>query len=154
MARRYDFDYGRSQIVRIGELARRVGLRPSALRYYEGRGVLAPPRRVSGRREYGADAVNSLKLLLAAQDAGFTLAEARSLLGLLGDARHGAERWREMARRKLGELESTMERLEEARRALAGALDCPCAGDADRCTLVSGTRFPRVPRARGSRRSR
>jgi MerR-like DNA binding protein len=36
----------------IGEVARRMGLRPSAIRYYERPGLIAKAPRVSGRRQY------------------------------------------------------------------------------------------------------
>ena len=36
----------------ISEVARQVGLRPSAIRYYEQRKLLLPPQRVSGQRRY------------------------------------------------------------------------------------------------------
>ncbi len=36
----------------IGDVARRSGLRPSALRYYEEAGLLPAPARVNGRRRY------------------------------------------------------------------------------------------------------
>lgn len=140
--------------MRIGELAKRVGLRASALRYYESRGILTPAGRVSGRREYGPDAENRLKLLLAAQDAGFSLRETRTLLALLSDERRGPELWREMARRKLEELEMAIEGLREAHRTLGGALACSCAGEADRCRLVSGRPVPRPRALRGARRLR
>ena len=38
--------------VSIGEIARRMGLRPSAIRYYESEQLLEPTRRRSGRRVY------------------------------------------------------------------------------------------------------
>jgi len=99
--------------------------------------VLAPPKRVSGRREYGREHANSLKLLLAAQRAGFTLAETRSLFALFSDERHASERWRGMAREKIVELDATIAHLRGARRTLRNALDCACAGDADSCKLVA-----------------
>ncbi len=39
----------------IGEVARSAGVRPSALRYYEGVGLLPPPERANGRRRYGGE---------------------------------------------------------------------------------------------------
>jgi MerR family redox-sensitive transcriptional activator SoxR len=123
--------------MRIGELASQVGLRTSALRYYESLGILGPVRRVSGRRDYGPDALNTLRLLLAAQRAGFTLAEARSLLGFLADRQRSPERWRDMARGKLEQLDASIERLQAARLTLADALGCTCAGEADACRLVT-----------------
>jgi DNA-binding transcriptional MerR regulator len=35
----------------IGEVARKMGLRPSAIRYYEKLGLIAKPPRVSGRAD-------------------------------------------------------------------------------------------------------
>ena len=41
-------------LMTIGQLARRVGIRPSAIRYYESQGILMPPMRsASEYRLYG-----------------------------------------------------------------------------------------------------
>jgi DNA-binding transcriptional MerR regulator len=55
--------------MRIGELARRTGSTPRALRYYEEQGLLRPDRRASGYREYDERAVRTvghIRLLLCA----------------------------------------------------------------------------------------
>jgi MerR family redox-sensitive transcriptional activator SoxR len=141
--------------MRIGELARRVGVPASALRYYESRGVLPAPRRVSGRREYGADAVDAVELLRAAQAAGFTLAEARALLSSLARRERPSPAWPDVARAKLAQLDVTIGRLRAARAALAAAVDCACAGRASACSLVASTRGAVVkPRSKGNRRPR
>ncbi len=44
----------------IGEVAAQVGLRTSAVRYYEDAGLLPEPERVSGRRRYGPETVDRL----------------------------------------------------------------------------------------------
>jgi DNA-binding transcriptional MerR regulator len=62
----------------IGELSQRTGAAPSALRYYEEIGVLAPPARVSGQRRYDPDAVGAVGAVLFLADVGFTLAESSS----------------------------------------------------------------------------
>jgi MerR family redox-sensitive transcriptional activator SoxR len=61
-------------------VARRVGIRTSALRYYERVGLLPAPRRVSGRRRYDESTVQMLRLIQLAQGAGFTVAEIQTLL--------------------------------------------------------------------------
>ena len=61
----------------IGQVAKRTGLRTSALRYYEEAGILPPPARVSRRRVYDADAVRKIEVLKFAQQAGFTLEEIK-----------------------------------------------------------------------------
>src|SRR6266581_772717 len=52
----------------IGEVARRAGMRPSALRYYESVGLLPPPRRVYGEhRRYDSNVLELLSVLRMAQ---------------------------------------------------------------------------------------
>lgn len=66
----------------IGELARQVGLRSSALRYYEAEGLLEPSGRTeAGYRIYDEMAVGTLRLIRQAQRLGFSLAEIRTLVG-------------------------------------------------------------------------
>src|SRR5688572_26527270 len=66
----------------IGELARQVGLRPSALRYYESEGLLEPSGRTdAGYRLYDATTADTVRLIRQAQRLGFSLAEIRALLG-------------------------------------------------------------------------
>ena len=44
--------------MKIGELAGRAGLKPSAIRYYEKMGILDAPHRVGGQRHYSSDALD------------------------------------------------------------------------------------------------
>ncbi len=68
-------------LLTVGQLARRVGLRPSALRYYEEQGLLPPTdHSASGYRLYDAAAEETLRFILRAQRLGFTLADIRTLL--------------------------------------------------------------------------
>jgi DNA-binding transcriptional MerR regulator len=153
MSRACDFKYTASQAMRIGELARRANIRASAIRYYENLGLLAPPARVAGRREYGDEALDALKLVLAAQHAGFTLAEIKALISILSEGASSG-RWRATAQAKLDEIDTTIARLQTARRTLANAIDCTCAGKANMCELVAGASLGSSPatRARRSRR--
>ncbi len=69
--------------MRIGQLARRSGLAPSAVRYYEQLGLLpAPARTESGYRSYSSDAVDRLTFVRSAQAVGLTLAEVGQVLGV------------------------------------------------------------------------
>jgi MerR family redox-sensitive transcriptional activator SoxR len=88
----------------IGQAARRAGIRPSALRYYEGVGLLPAPRRVNGRRRYDADILRILAVIRLAKHAGFTVAETRTLLHGFSATTPPSERWRRLARRKLAEM--------------------------------------------------
>ncbi|MGH2384584.1 MAG: heavy metal-responsive transcriptional regulator [Solirubrobacterales bacterium] len=69
--------------MRIGQLAGRTGLAPSAVRYYEQLGLLpVPERTASGYRSYADDAVDRLTFIRSAQAVGLTLAEVRQVLGV------------------------------------------------------------------------
>jgi len=77
--------------MKIGELAKRSGIAPSRIRFYESIGLLQVERRANGYRTYPAEAVVVLELIAAAQQAGFSLEEIRSLLpGNLGQWQHDA----------------------------------------------------------------
>lgn len=69
--------------MRIGEVARRTGLAPSAVRYYEQVGLLPKPGRTSsGYRSYGDETLDRLAFIRSAQAIGLTLAEVRQVLGV------------------------------------------------------------------------
>lgn len=55
----------------IGEVAKRSGLRPSAIRYYESVGILPEPERVHGRRRCDPDVLHVLHAVGVARAAGF-----------------------------------------------------------------------------------
>ena len=121
----------------IGEVARRAGVRPSALRYYESVGVLPAPRRVSGRRRYEGEVLELLAVVRIAQHAGFTMSEIRTLLhGFSADTPPSA-RWRTLAREKLPEVEALIERALGMKRLLERGLRCDCLRLED-CALVGG----------------
>jgi MerR family transcriptional regulator, redox-sensitive transcriptional activator SoxR len=110
----------------IGEVARRAGLRPSAIRYYESIGLLPEPERISGRRRYPAEIVRTLSIIGAAQRAGLTLDDVRELLAA-SDANGGvSERLRTIAGRKLPEIDALIERARLLRGWLEAAADCRC----------------------------
>ena len=110
----------------IGEVATRVGLRTSALRYYESVGLVPPPKRVNGRRLFPPDVVRLLNTVRVAQQAGFSVAEIRTLFHGFGADVPPATRWRELASRKLEELDALVARAERMRTALKTAMRCGC----------------------------
>ena len=63
----------------ISEVARQVGLKSSAIRYYEQLGILPPAERVSGQRRYDRTVLYRLAVVQRARQAGFSLDEIRTL---------------------------------------------------------------------------
>lgn len=119
----------------IGEVARRSGIRPSALRYYESAGVLPEPERENGRRRYGPEVLELLAVVRVAQQAGFTIAEIRTLLHGFTAETPLSERWRELASKKLPEVEALIRRALGMKRLLERGLRCDCLRLED-CALV------------------
>ncbi|WP_330318897.1 MerR family transcriptional regulator [Streptomyces platensis] len=119
----------------IGDLAQRVRIRPSALRYYESIGLLPIARRVGGRRVYPASTVRRIALIKMAQQARFTLAEIRQLLDTAPD-RGVTRQWRALAERKIPELDHFIQETQALRNAVADCLACGCM-NFDSCQLLS-----------------
>ncbi|MEU3987868.1 MerR family transcriptional regulator [Streptomyces platensis] len=119
----------------IGDLAQRVRVRPSALRYYESIGLLPTARRVGGRRVYPASTVRRIALIKMAQQARFTLAEIRQLLDTAPD-RGVTRQWRALAERKIPELDHFIQETQALRNAVADCLACGCM-NFDSCQLLS-----------------
>jgi DNA-binding transcriptional MerR regulator len=59
----------------IAQVAGRSGLAPSALRFYEKKGLIAPAGRNGLRRIYRPEVLDRLALITCARSAGFTIAE-------------------------------------------------------------------------------
>jgi MerR family redox-sensitive transcriptional activator SoxR len=110
----------------IGEVARRAGLRPSALRYYERIGLIAPQSRQNGRRRYDPAVFGGLAVIHHAKRAGFTIAETRLLLTGFGLDVTASARWRSMAQRKQEELDRVIANARRMKKLLRLATKCKC----------------------------
>ena len=119
----------------IGEVAQRAGVRASAIRYYEEVGVLPPAARVGGQRRYDEAVLARLAVVKVAQEVGFTIAEIRALVDGFDETGVPSERWRDLARDKLTEVEALLVRAEQMRRLLEESLRCGCV-TLDACALV------------------
>jgi MerR family redox-sensitive transcriptional activator SoxR len=110
----------------IGQLAQRFGLKTSAIRYYERVGVLPQADREHGQRRYGADTVRRVEVLEVAKRAGFTLDEARLLLERSDAGSPAFESLRELAARKLPDVDALIAQAQAMRAWLLTATDCSC----------------------------
>jgi arsenate reductase len=69
--------------MKVSELARRAGVAPSAVRFYEEMGVLPPAaRRENGYRDYTEDALARLRLVVALRRLGLAPVDAGRLAAL------------------------------------------------------------------------
>jgi MerR family redox-sensitive transcriptional activator SoxR len=123
--------------VSISELADKARVRASALRYWEQRGLLPGAHREGGRRVWPATTIRRVALIKMAQRAGFTLAEIAQLV-TSDSSPSAARQWREMAARKLPELDRHIAQTQTLRQAVADCLQCGCM-NFDRCLLLDAS---------------
>ena len=118
----------------IGKLAAAANVGVETVRFYQRRGLLATPKRLDGIRRYGDADLSRLRFIKQAQAAGFTLEEIRQLLALdSGEDRAAA---REMATKRLAELDARMEELHRARTSLQKLVSECAVGRTGPCPIL------------------
>jgi DNA-binding transcriptional MerR regulator len=131
--------------MRIGELSKRVGVKPQTLRYYESIGLLAePPRSRSGYREYGEDAADLLLFIKSAQRLDMALDEIREILGFRSRGEQPCSYVLELLRRHVSELDDRigeMIRLREELRELQEIADSLPEGPEKICRVIEHARL-------------
>lgn len=102
--------------MQIGEVAERTGLTPRTLRYYEEKGLLAPPSRMDGGfRLYSEDDVARVEQIKKMRDLlGFSLADIRDMIQ--------ADDVKDDVKRHFRELATDQERKAALERAIASSL--------------------------------
>ena len=128
----------------IGEVAAQVGLKPSAVRYYESIGLLEAPKRTHGHRRYEVGVVQRLTLILFAQKAGFALTEIKMLLEGFEPNTPAGDRWRMLATQKLAEVDALIQRAEHMKQLLERGMqggcirweDCRIVDEEQRCQPI------------------
>jgi DNA-binding transcriptional MerR regulator len=118
----------------ITEVARRTGMTPRALRFYEARGLVRPVRSDSGRRIYGSGELARLTAIAALKRAGFSLAEIARMLA------HREVDLGRLIAAQLAALELQSDRIAEARAMLTAVKSRIDAGEridvATLCSLI------------------
>lgn len=119
--------------LRIGEVAQRARIATSAIRYYEREGLIPKADRRGNARVYGPDIFERLSLIELAKSAGFTVAETRQLVRGVSRRTPPGPRWRELAEKKLEEIEARIAEAQRMRTVLQAVMGCECPSFED-CT--------------------
>jgi len=112
--------------LKIGELAKQAGIRTSAIRYYESVGLVPVPPRESGWRSYDVGISERLRVIRAAREVGFSLAEIKLLLDGFPKKTNPSGRWKKLAKEKLPEIERTIQRALALKFLIEAGMDCNC----------------------------
>jgi DNA-binding transcriptional MerR regulator len=114
---------GVRKMLTIGRVARTVGIRPSAIRYYERHGIVEPAARgANGYRFYSDDTVRLLLFIRRAQALGIRLEEIKPLLNLVSQGQPPCNHVRQVARNHLREVGQKIRELKTLRNQLQSIL--------------------------------
>jgi MerR family transcriptional regulator, redox-sensitive transcriptional activator SoxR len=111
----------------IGAVAERSGISVSALRFYEGRGLIEATRTAGGQRRYRRDALRRLAFIQVAQRVGLTLDQIGDALATLpsGEGPSAAD-WQRLSAAWRPLLDEKIRLLEGLRDDLDGCIGCGC----------------------------
>jgi MerR family mercuric resistance operon transcriptional regulator len=121
--------------MRIGQLASKTAVSVQTIRYYERRGFLKKPRRLSsGYRDYSPEEAIIINFIKSAQNSGFTLKEIGSILRLLSTHSLSAVEARTGVENKVREIDERIQSLKIVRNKLIESLKtCECADGHSLC---------------------
>ena len=112
----------------IGEVAKRAGLPPKTIRYYEDIGLVTPQRDANGYRSFRDKDMHKLAFLGRSRALGFTIEDCRNLLALWDDQDRASSDVRAIAKEHLGQIESKIANLQSIQDTLTHLVR-ECSGD-------------------------
>ncbi|SNR37974.1 Cu(I)-responsive transcriptional regulator [Puniceibacterium sediminis] len=112
----------------IGDVAKRAGLPPKTIRYYEEIGLIKPLRGPNGYRAFREQDLHKLAFLSRARTLGFTIEDCRTLLALYADEGRASADVKQVAQEHLGQIDDKIAQLKTMRDTLSELVRC-CAGD-------------------------
>ena len=115
------------QWLSIGAVADRTGVAPSALRYYERRGLISSTRSSGGQRQFHREVLRRVAFIRAAQRVGLTLDEIAEAMASLPAGRTPTPAdWARLSRSWRSRLDEQIAVLERLRDRLTSCIGCGC----------------------------
>jgi MerR family transcriptional regulator, redox-sensitive transcriptional activator SoxR len=111
----------------IGQLAERSGVAPSAIRFYEERGLISSTRTTGNQRRYLMSTLRRVAFIRTAQRVGLTLEEIGEALSTLPDGRTPTKAdWHRLSKAWRPRLDEQIRRIELLRDQLDSCIGCGC----------------------------
>jgi MerR family redox-sensitive transcriptional activator SoxR len=124
-----------TDLLTVGEIARRSGFAESAVRYYEGLGLLSATRTSGGQRRFERSTLRRLAFIRAARNIGLTLDDVAAALGSLPEGRTPTRAdWARLSRGWRKRLDDQIAALHALRDGLDSCIGCGCLS-LDRCAI-------------------
>jgi MerR family redox-sensitive transcriptional activator SoxR len=116
-----------SDLIPIGEMARRTGMSVSAIRFYEDKRLIEPVRTGGNQRRFLRSDIRRLSFILIAQRLGLTLGEIADELRKLPQGRTPTARdWQAISEAIRARLDDRIAELTRTRDRLDGCIGCGC----------------------------
>lgn len=126
-----------SELLAIGEVARRSGVASSALRFYEQRGLISSDRAGSGHRHYPRPVLRRIAFIVFAQRIGLTLDEIGTELAKLPPHQAPTRRdWSRLSATWASRIDDRIAELQRLKLGLTECIGCGCLS-LDRCKLAN-----------------
>ena len=104
----------------IGQVAKKAGVNVMTVRYYERRGIIpVPPRLSSGYRQYPPETVTRINFIKRAQVLGFSLKEISELLSLRVRDDDSCADIKKRAEKKIAEIKEKIKSLKNMEKVLS-----------------------------------
>jgi len=127
-----------TDLLTIGETARRAGVATSALRFYEEEGLIESERTTGNQRRYHRSELRRIAVIRAAQAFGLTLDEIRRALDSLPGGRVPTKSdWERLSGQWRGLLDERIASLRRLRDELSSCIGCGCLS-LQSCALYNG----------------
>lgn len=119
--------YAPTDLLTVGEVARRAGIATSAVRFYEDQGLISSVRTAGNQRRYPRYVLRRIGIITAARRFGIPLTEVAQVFDSLPENRMpGKTDWRRISKRWHERLEVRRRELERLEEELVGCIGCGC----------------------------
>lgn len=126
-----------SEALTVGQVAERCGIAPSAVRYYDDRGLIRSTRTGGGQRRFERDTIRRIAFITAAQAVGRSLSEITEALATLPSRRTPTHQdWNRVATTWRPRLDEQIARLVALRDQLDACIGCGCLS-LERCAMYN-----------------
>ncbi len=126
-----------SELLTIGETAKRSGVAASALRFYEEKGLIESERAGSGHRRYPRPALRRIAFIVFAQRVGLSLEEIAAELAKLPPHQAPKSRdWSRLSATWTARIDARIAELERLKAGLTECIGCGCLS-LDKCRLAN-----------------
>ena len=111
----------------VGKVAKRCGIKISALHFYEQKGLIRSWRNAGNQRRYKADVIRRIAIIKAAQNIGMSLNAIKQAFASLPDKRTPTIKdWENLSSQWQDDLNRRIAYLEKLRDSLTSCIGCGC----------------------------